>query len=186
MNKFVVTEAPILGVKVIQLCPIFDNRGSLTRLFCSDELSNIGWTKPVIQINHTFTSKRGTVRGLHYQLPPHQEMKLICCLKGAVLDIAVDVRAGSSTLLQWYGEELSEQNRKLILIPEGVAHGMQTLTDDVEMLYLHSTAFVPSAETGINPLDPSLAIKWDSEITEISARDDAHQFLNSTFGGIST
>jgi dTDP-4-dehydrorhamnose 3,5-epimerase len=113
-------------------------------------------------------------------------MKLICCLKGAVLDIAVDVRAGSSTLLQWYGEELSEENRKLILIPEGVAHGIQTLTDDVEMLYLHSTEFVPSAETGINPLDPSLAIKWDSEITEISARDDAHQFLNSTFGGITT
>ena len=113
-------------------------------------------------------------------------MKLICCLKGAVLDISVDVRADSSTLLQWYGEELSGENRKLILIPEGVAHGIQTLTDDVEMLYLHSTAFVPSAEAGINPLDPSLAIQWDSEITEISARDDAHQFLNSTFGGITT
>ena len=160
MNKFVVTEAPILGVKVIQLCPIFDNRGSLTRLFCSDELSNIGWTKPVIQINHTFTSKRGTVRGLHYQLPPHQEMKLIGCLKGSVLDVVVDVRADSPTLLQWSGEKLSEENQKLILIPEGVAHGIQTLPDDVEMLYLHSAAFLASAEAGINPLDPSIAIEW--------------------------
>ena len=184
MNKFVATDAPILGVKVIQLRPIVDNRGSLTRLFCSDELSNIGWTRPVIQINHTFTSKRGTVRGLHYQLPPHQEMKLICCLKGAVLDISVDVRADSSTLLRWYGEELSEENRKLILIPEGVAHGIQTLTDDVEMLYLHSAAFWPSAEAGINPLDPSLAIEWDAEITEISARDAAHEFLQDAFSGI--
>jgi len=184
MNKFVVTESPILGVKVIQLCPISDKRGSLTRVFCSEELSVIGWTKPVLQINRTFTTRRGTVRGMHYQLPPHQEMKLISCLKGSVLDVAVDVRAESPTLLQWYGEELSDENRKLILIPEGVAHGIQTLTDDVEMLYLHSAAFYPSSEAGINPLDPSLAIEWNSELTEISDRDAAHEFLNDTFSGI--
>lgn len=184
MKKFVVTEGWVSGVKVIQLCPIVDERGSLTRLFCFDELLKIGWTKPVTQINRTFTRKRGTVRGIHYQLPPHQEMKLICCLKGAVLDIAVDVRADSPTLLQWYGEELSQDNRKMILIPEGVAHGIQTLTDDVEMLYLHSAEFFPSAEAGLNPLDPALAIEWETEITEMSFRDNAHEFLDGTFGGI--
>ena len=184
MSKFFVTAAPILGVKVIQQCPMVDKRGSLTRVFCSDELSTIGWTKPVVQINRTFTSRRGTVRGMHYQLPPHQEMKLIGCLKGSVLDVVVDVRADSPTLLQWSGEKLSEENQKLILIPEGVAHGIQTLTDNVEMLYLHSAAFSPSSEAGINPLDPSLAIEWHSEITEISSRDTAHEFLNGTFDGI--
>ena len=186
MNKLVVTGTPLLGVKVIQQCPIVDKRGSLTRLFCSDELSTFGWTKPIVQINRTFTSRRGTVRGMHYQLPPHQEMKLICCLKGAIWDIVVDVRAGSPTLLKWHGQELSEENKKSILIPEGIAHGIQTLTDDVEMLYLHSAAFLASAEAGINPLDPSIAIEWHSKITEISARDAAHEFLNGTFDGIKT
>ena len=186
MSKFLATDAPIRGVKVIQQCPIVDRRGSLTRLFCSEELSNIGWTQPVVQINHTFTAKRGTVRGVHYQLPPHQEMKLICCLKGAVLDIAVDVRAGSPTLLEWYGAELSEDNKQAVLIPEGVAHGIQTLTDDVEMLYLHSAKFSVSSEAGINPLDPSIGIEWHSAVTAISDRDATHEFLDRTFSGITT
>lgn len=186
MNKFLAIDAPIQGVKVIQQCPIVDNRGSLTRLFCSDELSTIGWTQPVVQINRTFTAKRGSVRGIHYQLPPYQEMKLICCLKGEVLDIAVDVRSDSPTLLEWYGDKLSEQNKKMMLIPEGVAHGIQTLTDDVEMLYLHSAEFSASFEAGIHPLDPLIDIKWHSVVTDMSDRDATHKFLDRTFVGIKT
>ncbi len=184
MSRFSITEAPICGVKVIQQSAIVDKRGSLTRVFCFDEFSKVGWTKPILQANRTITSMRGTVRGMHYQLPPHQEMKLVGCLKGSVLDVVVDVRTNSPTLLQWYGQELSEENQKLMLIPEGVAHGIQTLTDNVEMLYLHSAAFSPASEFGINPLDPFVAVEWPLEITEMSDRDSTRAFLGNTFSGI--
>jgi dTDP-4-dehydrorhamnose 3,5-epimerase len=161
-----------------------DARGFLSRVFCADELRQAGWSQPIAQINHTCTARRGTVRGLHFQHPPHAEMKLVSCLRGEVWDLAVDLRAGSPTFLQWHAERLSADNGAALLIPEGVAHGFQTLTDDVEMLYCHSAAYTAGAEGGLNPRDARLAIAWPLPISEISERDRRHPALGDDFKGV--
>lgn len=162
-----------------------DERGFLSRLFCADELCIAGWRKPIAQINQTLTTKMGTLRGMHYQQAPDAEVKLVSSLKGAVWDVAVDLRAGSSTFLQWHAEKLSADNLHAMLIPEGFAHGFQALTNDAELLYLHSAPYKPEAEAGLNPQDPSLAIPWPLEISEISHRDATHPFVKSDFKGVS-
>jgi dTDP-4-dehydrorhamnose 3,5-epimerase len=146
VNRFDIAALPLAGLKRVTRLPIGDTRGSLTRIFCAKELSHGGWTRPVEQINHTVTVRAGTVRGLHFQLPSHAEMKLVSCIRGEVWDVAVDIRAGSPTFLRWHAERLSAENRQAMLIPEGFAHGFQTLTADVEMLYCHSAAHEPGAE----------------------------------------
>lgn len=184
MSRFVTTETPLSGVWKVQRQRIGDARGFLSRLFCAEELAAIGWAKPVAQINHTYTSRRGTVRGMHFQRPPHAEMKLVSCVRGEVWDVAVDLRPGSPTFLKWHAERLSAENGTALLIPEGVAHGFQTLSDDVEMLYLHSVAYAPQSEGGLNPRDPALAIEWPLEITEMSARDAGHPPITEGFEGV--
>lgn len=124
------------------------------------------------------------MRGMHYQHPPHAEMKLVNCLRGAVLDVAVDLRSGSPTFLQWQAEELSAENRRSMLIPEGFAHGFQTLTDDCELLYFHSVTHVPGSEGALSALDPRLDIGWPIEITEMSERDRLHPRLTDQFTGL--
>ena len=161
-----------------------DTRGFLSRLFRADELAAAGWKKPIAQINHTSTARRGTVRGMHFQRPPHAEMKLVTCIRGEVWDVAVDLRRGSSTFLHWHAEQLSAQNRCALLIPEGFAHGFQTLTDDVELLYCHSESYTPAAEAGLHPHDPAMAISWPLPVTELSARDGQHPLLTAAFKGI--
>jgi dTDP-4-dehydrorhamnose 3,5-epimerase len=153
-------------------------------LFCAEELSVAGWKKPIAQINHTRTSRRGTVRGMHFQRAPHSEMKLVSCIRGSVWDVAVDLRKGSATFLQWHAEELSAENGRAMLIPEGFAHGFQSLTDDVELLYCHSAPYHAEAEDGLNPADPELAIAWPLEITELSGRDTQHPMIGQTFAGL--
>ena len=118
----------------VQRQPLQDARGLFERMFCADELAAAGWTQPIAQINHSVTRQRGSVRGLHYQRPPHAEMKLVSCLRGEVWDVAVDLRAGSPTFLQWHAEHLSPSNACALLIPPGFAHGFQALTDDAELL----------------------------------------------------
>jgi dTDP-4-dehydrorhamnose 3,5-epimerase len=172
------------GLKRIERQRLGDSRGFLSRIFCAKELAQAGWNKPIEQINHTYTAKRGTVRGMHFQRPPHAEMKLVSCLRGEVLDVAVDLRRGSPTFLQWHAEHLSAVNGFALLIPEGFAHGFQTLTDDAELLYCHSAAYVPEAEAGLNPTDQKLAIHWPLAITELSARDSQHPMLNEQFSGL--
>lgn len=140
--------------------------------------------KPIQQINHTLTKKAGAVRGMHFQHQPSAEIKIVSCLKGRVLDVAVDLRAGSPTLLQWFAVELSDENKKSLFIPEGFAHGFQTLTEDCELLYLHTANYSAQHESALNPLDPLLSIKWPLGITEISARDQTHPMLDSGFTGI--
>ena len=182
--RFTVFDTQLPGVRVVERVVRGDERGSLSRLFCADELARAGWRTPIAQINQTITRARGTVRGLHFQRPPHAEMKLVTCLRGAVWDVAVDLRAGSPTFLQWHAEELSAANRRAMLIPEGFAHGLQTLTDDVELLYCHSAPHVPDAEGGIDPRDARLAIQWPLPITVLSQRDSSHPALGSDFTGI--
>jgi len=183
MSRFQVKDLPLGGLKLVQFQPSEDPRGSLTRMFCSANLRPF-WPEPIRQINQTTTRLGGTIRGLHFQRPPHAEKKLVSCLRGEVWDVAVDLRAGSPTFLQWHAECLSAVNRRGMMIPEGFAHGFQTLTPDVEMLYFHSAAYCPDAEGGIRPLDPRLGIPWPRVISSISERDKAHALLDPGFAGM--
>lgn len=183
-GRFSVTDLPFAGLKRVTRHKLGDQRGFLSRLFCADELAAAGWVKPIAQINQTYTRERGTVRGMHFQRPPFAEMKLVTCIRGAVWDVAVDVRAGSSTFLGHHAEELSAENGVALLIPEGFAHGFQALTDDVELIYCHSASYAAAAEAGLNPGDPRLDIAWPLEITVLSARDANHPLIDNEFGGV--
>ena len=184
LDRFAVTDLTLAGLKLVERQRLADARGFLSRLFSLEELGAAGWSRPIVQINHTYTAQGGTVRGLHFQWPPHAEMKLVSCIHGEVWDIAVDVRAGSKTFLQWHAERLAADNGRALLIPEGFAHGFQALTDDVELLYCHSAAHAPMAEAGLNAIDPMLAITWPLQITEVSPRDAQHPMLNEQFAGV--
>lgn len=184
MNRFTVTDLPLSGLKLIERQRLGDQRGFLSRLFCSDELALAGLKKPIVQINHTFTAQTGTVRGLHYQRPPHAEMKLVSCIHGKVWDVAVDLRFNSPTFMQWHAQTLSEDNGHALLIPEGFAHGFQTLINDCSMLYMHSEVYAPQSEAGLRFNDGRLDITWPLPVSEISARDLAHLPINLEFNGI--
>lgn len=171
MKRFTITDLPLAGLKLIERQRLDDNRGFLSRLFCADELAAVGWYKPIAQINHTHTAKRGTVRGMHYQHPPHAEMKLVTCIQGEVWDVAVDLRAGTPTFMRWHAEILSADNNRALLIPEGFAHGFQALSDDAVLLYCHSAAHSQEAEGALSVRNPQLSITWPLEMTEISLRD---------------
>ena len=179
MSRFDFIATPLAGLIVVQRKPIEDERGFFTRFYCAEEFANVGWTKPIAQMNHTLTCRRGTVRGLHFQYAPHAEAKLVSCLKGEIFDVAVDLRPDASTYLRWHGEILSADNRRSLLIPEGFAHGYQTLTDDCELFYLHSSPYRADAEGGLNVNDPKLGIAWPSAIGYLSERDRSHPMLTS-------
>jgi dTDP-4-dehydrorhamnose 3,5-epimerase len=185
MSRFTVTDLPLAGLKSIERQRLGDSRGFLSRLFCAEELVVAGWHMPIAQINHTYTAQRGTVRGMHYQQAPHAEMKLVTCIQGEVWDVAVDLRAGSSTFLHWHAELLSADNQRAMLIPEGFAHGFQTLSDNVALLYCHTAPYTPAAEAALNAQDPRLAIQWPITITELSARDANHPLIDTQFIGVS-
>jgi dTDP-4-dehydrorhamnose 3,5-epimerase len=143
-----------------------------------------GFVLPIAQINHTLTKRRGAVRGMHFQHPPHSEDKFISCLRGEILDVAVDLRHGSPSFLRWHTEILSAENARSLLVPQGFAHGFQTLSDDCELLYLHSRPYAETAEGALNVRDPALGIDWPLPFADISARDAAHPFLTPDFTGI--
>ena len=184
MSRFTVTPTPLAGLQCIQRQPLQDARGFLARLFCADELAAAGWPGPVAQINHTHTAERGAVRGLHYQRTPAPEAKLVSCLRGAVWDVAVDLRAGSPTFLHWHAQELSAQNHCALLIPPGFAHGFQVLEVGTELLYLHSAPYTPACEGALHAQDPRLAIAWPLPVQGLSARDAAHPWMDASFEGI--
>lgn len=184
MSRFLISDTPLAGLKVIERQQLTDARGFLARIFCAEEFAAIGWQQPIAQINHTSTARQGTVRGMHFQHPPHAEMKLVSCLRGEIWDVAVDIRPGSPTFLHWYGAVLSAANCRALLIPEGFAHGFQTLTDAAELLYCHSAAYVAGFEGGLNPQDPELAIDWPLPVTELSDRDKSHPLIHNGFKGV--
>ena len=183
-RRFTATATGLAGLMVVRRQRIEDARGFLSRLYCQEELAEIGFTEPVVQINQTVTRAPGMVRGLHFQRPPHAEDKLVSCLRGEVYDVAVDLRAGSPTLRQWHAERLSAENGLSLFIPKGFAHGFQALTDDCELLYLHTASYAPEAEGAVNALDPALAIDWPLPVTEMSPRDRGHPLLDDDFAGI--
>ena len=188
MSRFEVIATPLAGLQLVRRQKLGDARGFLTRLFCADELGGAGWTGPIAQINHTFTGRQGTVRGMHLQRPPHGEIKLVSCLRGEVWDVAVDLRTDSPTFLRWHAQRLSADNGCALLIPQGFAHGFQSLSDDVELLYCHSAAHAPQSEAGLHPQDERMGIAWPLPITELSARDAGHARIadrsSETFTGV--
>ena len=184
MNWLTTTGLPLDGLKLITRRRAFDHRGFLSRIFCLTELAEGGWNNPVTQVNHSYTARAGAIRGMHYQRPPHSEMKCVTCIRGEVFDVAVDVRHDSASFLHWHGERLSAEYGGAMLIPEGFAHGFQALTDDVELIYFHSEIFTPDAEEVLNPLDPRLAIEWPLPVTDIASRDSASPMLTDSFKGI--
>ncbi|MEI6315989.1 MAG: dTDP-4-dehydrorhamnose 3,5-epimerase, partial [Syntrophus sp. (in: bacteria)] len=183
-NRFDFHSTPLEGLWVVQRRPIADERGFFCRFFCAEEFQAAGMKKPIAQINHTHTVKKGAVRGLHFQYPPYTECKIVSCLRGEVLDVAVDIRKGSPTFLHWRGEILSASNRKSLFIPEGFAHGFQSLVEDCELIYLHSVPFYEQSEGAINIADPKIRIVWPIPITDISGRDLHHPFITDKFEGV--
>jgi dTDP-4-dehydrorhamnose 3,5-epimerase len=184
--RFTFHATPLSGLVVIECKPIEDGRGYFCRYYCVDEFREAGLRKPIVQINHTLTRKKGSIRGLHFQHPPHAETKIVSCLKGEIFDVAVDLRKGSPTFLRWHAEILSAADRKSLLIPEGFAHGFQTLAGEGELIYLHTASYAPEAEGGLNVLDPRLAIDWPLGIAEISERDRMYPMLAADFEGITS
>lgn len=179
-----IIDTPLAGLKIVQRHPRGDARGFLARLFDAADLRACGWNAGIEQVNHTHTAQMGTIRGMHYQLPPCAEMKLVSCIRGEVWDVAVDLREGSPTFLQWHAERLSAENGRALLIPQGFAHGFQTLTDNAEMLYCHSAPYSPQAEAGLHFQDARVGIVWPLPITLVSERDQLHPRLDTAFCGV--
>jgi len=178
------TETKLKGSFIIETNPIIDNRGFFERIFCEKEFEKIGLNKKIVQINRSFTVKKATVRGLHYQKSPYSEIKIIKCTKGAVLDIIVDIRKNSETFLQWTSVDLNPDNNKMIFIPKGFAHGFQTLEENTELIYFHTEFYNKEAEGALNIFDKKLNIKLPLNISEMSERDKTHDLINDNYKGI--
>ena len=178
------TETLLKGSYTIELNTFADDRGWFARTYCKNEFAAIGHTKDWMQMNHSFTKHKGAIRGMHFQLQPFKEIKLVRCIAGSVYDIIIDLRKDSATFLKSFGVELSAQNKKMIYIPEGFAHGFQALSEDCELIYHHSEFYTPGAEGGIQYNDPKINIDWLRPVTNISERDTKHPLLDDNFKGI--
>jgi dTDP-4-dehydrorhamnose 3,5-epimerase len=184
MSRFEFEKTHIDGLYVISPKPIKDDRGYFERFFCKEDFSDIGLDKEIVQINHSFSKGKGTIRGLHYQLSPCAETKIVRCLRGNIYDIAVDIRKDSPTFLQWFGIELSEDNGQYLYIPEGFAHGFQSLSEECEIIYLVTNNYSSDKERGLSVFDEKINIKWPIECTNISSKDENTLQINNDFKGI--
>jgi dTDP-4-dehydrorhamnose 3,5-epimerase len=169
---------------VVETTQIKDSRGKFGRFFCEDDLRVILKQRTICQINYSHTIQKGAIRGMHYQNPPKSETKMVRCIAGEVFDVMIDLRKNSPTFLKWHGEILTAENMKLLFIPEGFAHGFQTLHPNSELLYLHTEFYSPEHEGGVCYNDPKIGIKWPLEVTEISDKDKKYFFLSQNFEGI--
>ncbi len=187
-ERFIFAETALHGVWRVQRTRSQDERGEFSRLFCGAEFAAIGIADLPKQANYSRTSRRGTVRGLHFQYPPHAETKIVTCLTGRIFDILLDLRQGSPTFRQWAAFELSGETLGSLVIPPGVAHGFQTLEDGCQLIYFHSEMFAGQAEGGVSLLDPGLLpgpIALPLEITLMSERDRGFPTLAEGFAGLS-
>jgi len=182
--RFSIGDTPLHGLKLLERMPIGDSRGFFERLFCATEMGALLGGRTLAQINHTLTQKSGAIRGLHFQHPPHVEAKIVSCIRGAIFDVAVDLRTGSPTFLNWHADTLSAENNRMMFIPEGFAHGFQTLTGNCEVIYFHTASYNPASEGGLNFRDPRLAVRWPQDVTEYSARDGSFAFVAADFPGV--
>jgi dTDP-4-dehydrorhamnose 3,5-epimerase len=180
----IIHPTPMADLVVVESKVFKDDRGAFARLFCEQALSSVIGGRKIVQINHSCTAAVGAVRGLHFQHAPHAEMKLVRCLKGRVWDVAVDLRPQSPSYKRWHAQELSPQNAQMMVIPEGFAHGFQVLEAGSELLYLHTAPYKPDAEGGVPYDDPELGVSWPLLVTDISARDSSHAYIDHSFRGI--
>ena len=165
------TETKVAGAFLIEPEPIADERGFFARTWCREEFADQGLNPELAQANISFNHHKGTLRGLHYQAAPHEEAKLVRCTRGAIWDLALDLRPGSPTYRAWSGAELSDANRAMLYVPEGCAHGFLTLTDDAEVAYQMSAPYAPEAARGVRFDDPAFGISWPGEVVVVNERD---------------
>jgi len=183
MGKLKLTKLDLLDAYIIEPNTNKDHRGSFSRVFCKEELSSI-FQGNIAQINHSITTQKGSIRGLHFQYPPSSEIKIVKCINGSVFDIIVDIREGSATFMQCYSTILSNKNMRMMYVPKGFAHGFQTLENDTQLLYMHSEVYTPENEGALNIFDPILNIQWPLEVSDISIRDTHHPMIEKDFKGI--
>ncbi len=168
------TETPLKGAYVIELKKIGDDRGFFARLFCKNEFADFGLNNEIVQINNSLSADKGTLRGMHYQLAPKAEDKIVRCINGSLYDVIIDIREESDTFGQWFGIELSAENRKMLFVPRGFAHGFLTLKENTEAFYLVTEFYGPEQERGIRWNDPKFNIQWPIEPLIISEKDQKH------------
>ena len=172
------TETALPGAYTIDLAPAEDERGFFARTFCRREFEAHGLDGTFVQCNLSYNRTCGTLRGMHYQAPPHEEAKVVTCLRGAIFDVIIDLRPGSRTFRAWTAMELTERNRRMLYVPRGFAHGFQTLADDTEVFYLMSAFYDSESARGIRWDDPAFDIAWPETTRRIvSARDEAYPIL---------
>jgi dTDP-4-dehydrorhamnose 3,5-epimerase len=179
-----ISKTLLKNAYVIQTEPFEDRRGEFSRIFCRKMFQGLGYNKEIVQINRSLTRHKGALRGMHFQYPPRAELKVVLCLRGSVFDVMIDLRQGSSTFLKWHGEVLSEENKKMMYIPEGFAHGFQSMEKNSELLYLHTEFYSPGHESGVRYNDPMINITWPFEVTEVSEKDQKYPLLSEEFEGI--
>jgi dTDP-4-dehydrorhamnose 3,5-epimerase len=177
-------ETPLQGAYVIMQEPRGDERGFFARAFCAREFAAAGLETKFVQANNTLTTRKGTVRGFHYQLPPAAEVKLVRCIRGRVFDIVVDIRPDSKTFRQSFGAELSADNRNMMYVPRGFAHGFVALTDDAELSYMVSEFYDPAAERGLRFNDPAFNVAWPVPMVAISDKDRSWPDFDPVFHGV--
>lgn len=177
------TPTVLAGTFIIEPNIFADERGWFTRFYCKNDFKEIGHNKEWVQLNHSSTDKKGTIRGMHFQIHPFREIKMVKCIAGIVYDVIIDLRKDSPTFLKWFGVELSGKSKKMLYIPEGFAHGFQCLEDNCELIYHHSEFYKPGSEGGIKYNDPLIKIEWPLPVTVLSTRDESHPSLNENFKG---
>ncbi len=175
------TETPLKGAYVIELEKREDERGFFARFFCAKEFEQYALKPNFVQVNNSFSVNKGTLRGMHYQLAPKQETKLLRCIQGSLYDVILDLRAESPTFGQSYGVELSAENRRMIYVPQGFAHGFYSLKDNTEALYLVSEYYDQALERGICWNDPAFKIKWPGEPAVVSQKDSQHPAFDPVY-----
>ena len=178
-------QTGLSGAYLIEPERIEDERGYFSRIWCAREFAERGLSTQFSQCSVSWNQYVGTLRGLHYQRAPHAEAKLVRVTRGRIFDVIVDLRPASPTRLRWFGGALDAENGLMMYVPEGFAHGFQTLSEDCELLYLHTSRYAPEAEGGIDPTDPAIGIEWPLPIAEMSERDRSHARITKDFTGIS-
>jgi dTDP-4-dehydrorhamnose 3,5-epimerase len=174
----------LLGAYLIHPEPFSDDRGWFARTYCKKEFEEIGHVGEWVQLNHSTTYKKGAIRGMHFQVHPYEEIKMVRCIAGAIYDVIIDLRKGSPSFLKWFGAELSAANRNMLYIPKGFAHGFQTLTENCELIYHHGSFYMPNSEGGIRYDDKKVGIVWKLPLSSISERDNNHPYLDNSFTGL--
>ena len=171
------TELPLPGAFMIDVNKSGDDRGFFARAWCKNEFEEFGLDTDIVQINNSMNKYKGTLRGLHFQRPPKAETKIVSCIRGSIWDVVVDLRLDSPTYGKWFGAELTEENRSMMYVPKGFAHGFQTMVDNVEILYLHTEFYSQQNEGGLLFNDKDVHIDWPLPISQISERDQSHPTL---------